>query len=255
MAGANNWRPNITAQDWMRSMEKRVLNEERRPLIRSAADLLGPGFAPYAVQVTDWDGDEAVFNGMFYSTAGLSINSPDNGSDWIGMVLAEADGFGIQRVMEHRSDNAETPIREYMRRFFDPGGGGTRAYSAWQPMHPVVESLASLVGSTAGTVQYLQAATIRQNLTVMNWRLTWTAATLTGSSSGNVTDTVIIEGIPAEYRTIENSAFGAFQVGGVSFGTCYINNMGEIGIQTLHATGAIVSGDTVSGTIAYSQLL
>lgn len=133
MGGSNSWRANITGGDWMRDVEKRILHEERRPQIRSASDLLGPGFGPYANQTFDWNSDEALFTGSFFSTAGAVVNSPDPAKFWIGEVLSQADGYGIQHVWEHRvaSDPTNSPIREYTRRFYNPGTGGSPMFSAW----------------------------------------------------------------------------------------------------------------------------
>ena len=87
MGGQNSWRiPDDSMSDYMRQQEKRLLHEERRPLIRSAAALLGPGFAPFAVPLVDWNADETLFNGHFYSDAGAQ-NSPDILRAWIGTVL------------------------------------------------------------------------------------------------------------------------------------------------------------------------
>lgn len=77
MGGQNSWRTNITFTDWMRDIEKRILNEERRPSIRSASDLMGPGAGPYAILTVDWNADETTFNGWFYSEPGAQ-NSPDD---------------------------------------------------------------------------------------------------------------------------------------------------------------------------------
>lgn len=137
MGGANSWRTNITGADWMRDVEKRILSEERRPLIRTASDLLGPGFAPYAVLTQDWNAVECTFNGIFYSQPG-GLNSPDGSAYWIGDVLAQQAGFGIQHVWEHRvaSDPTTSPIREYIRRFYAPGGSGLTMFTPWRQVTP-----------------------------------------------------------------------------------------------------------------------
>ena len=51
MGGANSWRTAQDMPDWMREVEKRVLHEERRPNIRTASDLMGPGLSPYSVLI------------------------------------------------------------------------------------------------------------------------------------------------------------------------------------------------------------
>jgi hypothetical protein len=125
MGGQNNWTIDINANDWMRSMEKRVLHNDRRPSIRAASDLLGPGFAPYAVQTNDWNSEAACRQGYWWSTVGV-INSPDNGKEWLGTVIVTPDGFGIQEVSEQ---SWYPPPATYVRTFWM--AGGIRNFSAW----------------------------------------------------------------------------------------------------------------------------
>lgn len=111
----------------MRSLEKRVLHEERRPQIRTAADLLGPGFGPYAVQISDWNAEETTFNGLWWSEAG-ALNSPDPAKQWMGNSEGNSDGTGTEHVVEV-GPAAATPPAEYTRGFTSVAGG--RSYAAW----------------------------------------------------------------------------------------------------------------------------
>lgn len=133
MGGQNSWRQPITFADLQRNGEKRQLNQERRPQVRTASDLLGPGIAPFAVEISDWNGDETAFNGFFWSQPG-AINSPDptNSKWYMGQVEATEDGFGLQWATEFRDIPGNAwPPRSFIRRFFDPGSAGTRSFSAW----------------------------------------------------------------------------------------------------------------------------
>jgi len=133
MGGSNSWRQPQTFADLQRNTEKRVLSQERRPQVRTAADILGPGIAPYAVEILDWNGDETSFNGFFWSQPG-AINSPDpaNSKWYMGQVEATSDGFGLQWATEFRDIVGNVwPPRSFIRRFFDPGTAGTRTFSAW----------------------------------------------------------------------------------------------------------------------------
>jgi len=133
MGGQNSWRQAQTFTDLQRNTEKRVLSQERRPQIRTAADLLGPGIAAYAVEILDWNGDETAFNGFFFSGPG-AINSPDplNSKWYMGQTEATPDGFGLQWATEFRDIVGNVwPPRQFIRRFFDPGSAGTRSFSAW----------------------------------------------------------------------------------------------------------------------------
>lgn len=130
MGGANGWRFVDSSDDYFRQNEKRLLHEERRPRITSASDLLGPGAGPHAVQIQDWNMDEATFNGLFFSAANRVINSPDNAAYWMGQTMGTEDGYGLQTLFEYRTAGINDPIRRFVRRFATPGGS-IRLYSDW----------------------------------------------------------------------------------------------------------------------------
>lgn len=119
-------RPIVNHSDWMRSQERRTSQQERRPAPRTAQELLGPGIGPSAVLVNDWNDEITAFNGMFYSTPG-AFNTPDNTHGWIGWVLVDADGTGLQRVHRYGSDIGGTA---QVRGFTTPASG-TRVFTAW----------------------------------------------------------------------------------------------------------------------------
>lgn len=126
MGGATNQRPVLTGEDWFRQQEKRTLHEQRRPQVHKAADILGPGFAPYAVELTDWNDDMTTFTGFFYSAPGAT-NSPDGTKWWIGQTIAMVDGFGIQTVWDMRGSSS--PPTQKTRRFTSLTG--ERVFSTW----------------------------------------------------------------------------------------------------------------------------
>jgi hypothetical protein len=111
----------------MRDMEKRMLHEERRPLVTSAVDLLGPGISPNSVEIQDWSQSETSFNGMFHSLPG-SQNSPAGTRYWMGTSQATSDGYGFEQVVEY--NGGTTPPVSYIRTF-SPGTTGQRVFSAW----------------------------------------------------------------------------------------------------------------------------
>lgn len=119
-------RPVSTFQDWMRDSERRTGAQERRPAPRTAAALLGPGIAPTAVPVADWNDDVTSFNGMFYSQPGAA-NTPDSAHAWIGWSLADSNGSGIQRVQRYGADVGGSA----MIRGFTSTYGSTRVFTAW----------------------------------------------------------------------------------------------------------------------------
>lgn len=116
----------------MREVEKRVLHEERRPNIRTASDLMGPGLSPYSVLINDWNADETAFNGFFH-TDPLALNTPDNTRYWMGTSQATPEGYGLQRVTEYQGGRTDAtwPRLTYLRKFFTPPGA-QRQFSAWR---------------------------------------------------------------------------------------------------------------------------
>lgn len=66
-----NWRTAVDAQDYLGQQKKKIETEQRRPVMRRASDLVGPGIAPGAVMVTDWNDKLATYNG-YYSSGNAS---------------------------------------------------------------------------------------------------------------------------------------------------------------------------------------
>lgn len=134
------------------------MHEQRRPLIRNASDLLGPGFGPQAVQTFDWSSDEAAFNGFFWSAPG-AINAPDATSYWAGVCLATSDGSGVQRVTMH--EGGVWPAVTMVRRYTTPSTN--RLYSQWSteanlaPLFSQTTTNQNIVGGTFNPVGGLVA--------------------------------------------------------------------------------------------------
>lgn len=126
----DNWRTPVNFEDSMRSMQKRIGALQRRPAVSTAQSLLGPGFAPHAVEIVDWNSDEAAYNGFFYSST-EALNSPDETYGWIGQTIA-TQKYGIQviRSIHDASGVVDTTLTK-QRGFFAPGGSTPRLYQAW----------------------------------------------------------------------------------------------------------------------------
>lgn len=104
-----NWRTPIDFKDWTQAMEKRVGLEERRPTISSAADLLGPGAGPWAVETNDWNDEACTFTGVFFGSPMTGqVNSPDDAKYWMGEVFSTQEGFGFQRLTQYRLEPSGT---------------------------------------------------------------------------------------------------------------------------------------------------
>lgn len=128
MAVNNAGRQVASMDDWMRNIEKRLMREERRPQVRDASDLVGPGVGPYARPVEDWNFDPQV-NGWFYSEAFTTANSPDDTVPWMGYAEASPFGEGLQHVWQYKDYEAPPPDA-YIRTFVT-NDDGSRDFSPW----------------------------------------------------------------------------------------------------------------------------
>lgn len=119
-----DWRIETNAGDYFGNQKKKAEVEARRPVIRKASDLVGPGIADQAVRITDFNDELATFNGTF-SAADGALNSPAAGA-FIGTVLGDAELGGEQRFRSLVSGN------EYTRVFVrNPGDAASIAWGAW----------------------------------------------------------------------------------------------------------------------------
>lgn len=125
---SDDWRIGIDAEDWMRRQEKRVMHEQRRPRVSRASDLMGPGLAPNAVEVLDWNGPEVGFNGLYWSRPG-ALNSPDTAKTWMGMGVATDTGHAFQRVWEHVTGSDMG--MEFTRQWHSHGDGSIPSFTPW----------------------------------------------------------------------------------------------------------------------------
>lgn len=110
--------------DWMRDSERRMAQVERHGQIRSAKQLLGPGFGPYAMELQDWNSPDAIFTGQFFSRPG-GLNSPDTAEWWVGETLSVPEGHGVQFATRIVTGASET----FSRRFSSLTG--TVTFESW----------------------------------------------------------------------------------------------------------------------------
>jgi hypothetical protein len=125
---ANNYPAITDAVEAFRQNEKRLAHQERRPMVKQASDILGPGIGPFAVEIENWNVPDATFNGFFWTSPG-GTGAPDTTHYWIGQTTASEDGFGLQRVFTFH-DSAFFPPRQAFRQFYDPGNGNV-SFGAW----------------------------------------------------------------------------------------------------------------------------
>lgn len=126
MPSPTNWpHPDDDPELYLRHQEKRIANEQRRPMVRKASDILGPGFAPFATQLIDWNADEAAFNGYFWSDTG-ALNTPVGVgvSVWMGITISSGT-IGFQQVWEVSPGTMTEKKRVWALT------SGVRVYGAW----------------------------------------------------------------------------------------------------------------------------
>ena len=104
MTESANWRTPIDAADFFGHQKKQDQIEKRRPVIRRAADLVGPGIGPAATRITDFNDTLATFNGFFSAEAGAA-NAPTTGQAYVGWVSADAELGGVQVFVGLENNN------------------------------------------------------------------------------------------------------------------------------------------------------
>lgn len=137
-------RPVVGADDWMRSVEKRVGAEERRPRIVKASDLLGPGFGPYAVELADWNSSTARLNGLWVSSD--AANAPTDTGVYAGLTVCAQEGHGMQLAASHDGDQAVLYARQVHTH-----EAQAPSYSVWTRVGPPDPSVPDLpLGAMTG---------------------------------------------------------------------------------------------------------
>lgn len=94
---SEDWRIEINAQDYFGHQKKKLELADRRPVIRRASDLVGPGIAATAVRVTDYNDLLATYNGYYASDVG-ALNAPNDTEAFVGAVSADAGLGGVQTL-------------------------------------------------------------------------------------------------------------------------------------------------------------
>lgn len=153
MSNPTNWPIVTDADTYLRHQEKRVLSEQRRPIV-GHGNILGPGFAPNASEIDDWNDDAAATNGYFWTPQGASnapatnLNAPyGDGVDpspdslWLGQTISRGDvGYQSARLLSNVFDADEPAWPEIeVHRQWKTVASGMRAYGPWRgnPIRPV----------------------------------------------------------------------------------------------------------------------
>lgn len=125
MSDSHNWRTEVNAVDYFGHQKKQLNVADRRPVIRRASDLVGPGVAATAVRITDYNDLLATYNG-FFSSAPDALNAPGADDPYVGTVVSDAELGGVQMFT-----NLTTGV--VYRRVFNrnPSDAATIYWGAW----------------------------------------------------------------------------------------------------------------------------
>lgn len=97
----DNWRTVTNGGDYLLHQKKSLAMADRRPVIRTPSDLVGPGINSNAVRLDDYNDLLATFNGYYASVPGAS-NAPDaylpeeDRESFVGVVISDAELGGRQ---------------------------------------------------------------------------------------------------------------------------------------------------------------
>lgn len=122
----SGWSPPATGIDLISDMSRDVDQMRRRTRPPRAGQILGPGVAPQAVRIVDWNGDETLFNGFFYSELG-ALNGPNPAKRWMGTSEVTTDREGVQLVHEMGAVDGQV-----WRRTFTADVAGVRTFNPWR---------------------------------------------------------------------------------------------------------------------------
>lgn len=144
MGEHQNWRTELDAGDYFLHQKKTLQVADRRPVIRSASDLVGPGIAGSAIRVTDFDNLLATFNG-YYSSEPEANAAPNTTDAFIGYVVMD-DTLGGRQVFTSLMTGEEF-TRVFLR---NPSDASSIVWGQWKANESVPPTCESI--STATTV-------------------------------------------------------------------------------------------------------
>lgn len=121
-----NWRNEVNAQDYFGHQKKQLQFADRRPVIRKASDLVGPGVGASATRITDFSDTLATFDGYFSAAPGTS-NAPNSTDAFVGFVSSDSE-FGGTQIFTAPATGT-TYQRSFTRAVLDPS---TLYWSDWQ---------------------------------------------------------------------------------------------------------------------------
>lgn len=90
-----NWRTEVNSGDYFSHQQKKLQIADRRPVIRKASDLVGPGIAPNSVRLTNFNDLLATYDGFFSADVGAA-SAPNDTDAFVGFVSSDTQLGGAQ---------------------------------------------------------------------------------------------------------------------------------------------------------------
>lgn len=133
MSDVDNWRPEIDAEDYFGHQKKRLSLADRRPVIRTAADLVGPGVNSFCTRIENFSDPIATYNGWFSALADTP-NAPLPEIPFVGYVISDAEeGMGgVQRFTAMETYSSVHLLGTQYQRLFYRRTGGVIHWMTWQ---------------------------------------------------------------------------------------------------------------------------
>lgn len=128
MSGNQNWRTEIGAQDYFGHQQKKLQIADRRPVIRRASDLVGPGIGATAVRITNFNDLLATFDGFFSADANAA-SAPNDTDAFVGFTSSDSELGGLQQFTSLATGVV------YQRVFTrNPADSSAVYWGAWVPL-------------------------------------------------------------------------------------------------------------------------
>lgn len=143
MTDEQNWRTDTNAEEYFGQQKKKVNLADRRPVIRKASDLVGPGIGPVAIPITDYNDLLATYNGYFSAPAG-TFGAPNDEEDFVGFVINDATMGGVQTFIG--LDSHVSYQRVFRRNPSDPE---SILWDSWTDGGPEIGLMSAYAGATA----------------------------------------------------------------------------------------------------------
>lgn len=158
MSNEQNWRVEDSAETYFGHQKKTLAVADRRPVIRRASDIVGPGINAMATRITDYNDILATYNGYYSSEAGAS-NAPNSDEAFVGITVMDSALGGYQQFTG--LDTGTEYRRIFTRNPSDPDMIFWGAWVVtWEEPAPPIDLLSSRYRSSNQTISDSTTTTI-----------------------------------------------------------------------------------------------